>query len=216
MKRISLLVPIILVVLLSAGCGWPGIRGNGKQQTESRSVSEFTRINAGGFYEINWHSGPPALSVTTDGNLLSHITTSMKGDVLKIEIQGHIAPTEGIKITASSQSLKGAELRGAVELEATPLSGETFALETTGAAKVGLTGKVKRLLASLSGASKLRASDLNAETVEVSVTGAGKADVCASELLRAAITGAGEVSYSCHPKSVEKKITGAGKISARD
>ena len=35
-------------------------------------------------------------------------------------------------------------------------------------------------------------------------------------LKKAAITGAGWVSYAGNPKSVEKKITGAGKISPRD
>jgi hypothetical protein len=54
-----------------------------------------------------------------------------------------------------------------------------------------------------------------AQDVEISVTGAGKADVYASNLLRAAITGAGNVSYHGNPKSVEKKIAGAGKIEAR-
>jgi hypothetical protein len=61
----------------------------------------------------------------------------------------------------------------------------------------------------------LQAGDLMAQDVEISVTGAGKADVYASNLLRAAITGAGNVSYHGNPKSVEKKIAGAGKIEAR-
>ena len=46
--------------------------------------------------------------------------------------------------------------------------------------------------------------------------GAGKADVTASNSLKAAITGAGKVSYGGHPKSVEKKITGAGRIEPRE
>jgi hypothetical protein len=79
-----------------------------------------------------------------------------------------------------------------------------------------MAGKVNRLLADLTGASNLRAGDLSAENVELSVTGAGKADVTASNLLRAVITGAGKVSYGGNPKSVERKITGAGKIEPRD
>jgi hypothetical protein len=216
MKRSALLLALILSLVLAAGCDFRGIRGNGRIKTESRPVSAFTRVNAGGYYSIKWQPGQPALTVRTDENLLSHITTKMDGDVLRIELQGQIAPTDGIQIALSSPALKGADLSGAVKLEAQPLGGDTFALETGGATKVTLSGKVRRLLASLTGASKLQARDLSAETVEISVTGAGKADVCASELLRAAITGAGEVSYSCNPKSVEKKITGAGKIHPRD
>ena len=212
MKKINLIGALSLFVVLSAGCDWKGIRGNGNIKTEPRPVTAFTRIDAGGFYELEWHPGPPSFSLTTDENLLSHIKTSVAGDLLKIEMQGSIAPTHGIKMAITSPSLTGASLSGAVELNAAQISGATFALETSGAAKVTLAGKVNRLLASLTGASKLKAADLPADDVELSVTGAGKADVTASNLLRASITGAGKVSYGGQPKSVEKKITGAGKI----
>jgi len=216
MKKFQLLGAFSLLVFLAAGCDWRGIRGNGHIQTEQRSVSAFARVDAGGFYDLEWHPGAPSCSITTDENLLSHIETNMKGDMLRIELKDSIAPTRGIKVAISSPSLGGASLRGALHFEASQLSGGTFALETSGASRVTLSGKVNRLLASLTGASKLRATELTAEDVELSVTGAGKADVFASNLLRAAITGAGNVSYSGNPKSVEKKITGAGKISAHE
>jgi hypothetical protein len=216
MKKISLISALSLLVILSTGCDWKGIRGNGNIKTESRPVTAFARIDAGGFYILEWRPGAPSFNITTDENLLSHIKTSVEGDILKIEIDGAISPTRGIKIAIASPSLAGATFSGALKFDATQLSGGTFALETSGAANVTLAGKVNRLLASLTGASKLKAADLLAEDVELSVTGAGRADVTASNLLRASITGAGKVSYGGKPKSVEKKITGAGKISPRE
>ncbi|HEY2801629.1 MAG TPA: head GIN domain-containing protein [Chthoniobacterales bacterium] len=217
MKTKILLPALSLLVLFSAGCDWHRIRGNGHVVTDQRRVSAFSRVDAGGFYELEWHPGPPSCSITTDENLLSHITTRMDGTQLKIEMEeGPLAPTDGIKVVITSPSLNQAEFSGAVEFTASQLSGATFALETSGAANVTLSGKVNRLLASLTGASKLMAADLPAEDVEMSVTGAGKADVSASNSLRAAITGAGKVTYGGNPKSVEKKITGAGKIEPRD
>jgi len=73
MKNKPYIVALSLLVLLSAGCDWRGIRGNGTMKTEQRPVTAFTRIQAGGFYEIQWQPGPPSLSLTTDENLLSHI-----------------------------------------------------------------------------------------------------------------------------------------------
>jgi hypothetical protein len=216
MKNKNPIIALSLLVLLSAGCDWRGIRGNGNIKTEPRPVTAFARVDAGGFYELEWRPGAPSCSLTTDENLLSHIKTSLEGDLLKIEIQDSIAPTHGIKVIINSPSLTGASLSGAVELDAAQLSGATFALETSGATKVTLAGKVNRLLASLTGASKLRAVDLSTDDVELSVTGAGKADVTASNLLRVAITGAGKVTYGGNPKSVEKKVTGAGKIEPRE
>jgi hypothetical protein len=216
MKNKSFLIALSVIALFSAGCDWRGIRGNGVMKTEQRPVTSFTRVDAGGFYELEWKPGTPSCSVTTDENLLSHIETRVDGEVLKIEMHGSISPSRKIQIAISSPSLAGASLSGALRFSATQLTSSTFALETSGASKVTLAGKVNRLLASLTGASKLEATDLTAEDVELSVTGAGKADVTATNLLRAGITGAGKVSYSGHPKSVEKKITGAGSIKPRD
>ena len=217
MKNTLFLTVISLLFLCFAGCDeWRGIRGNGHIITEQRPVSAFTRIKASGFYRLQWQPGAPSCSLTTDENLLSHIKTTMEGDVLRIELEDSVAPTHGIKVALTSPSLTGADLGGAAEMEATQLNGGTFALQTGGATKVTLAGKVNRLLADLTGASKLQAADLAAGDVELSVTGAGKATVNATDLLKAAITGAGEVRYSGNPKSVEKHITGAGKIAPVD
>jgi hypothetical protein len=217
MKSHALLSLLALPLLLVAGCDWHRIRGNGHVTTEQRPVTDFTSIETGGFYELEWHPGPPSFSLTTDENLLSHITTKMVGKRLEIEMEhGAIAPSDGIKIAITSSALSAAELSGAVEFVATQLNGPKFALETSGAAKITLGGKVNRLLASLTGASKLVAEDLATEDVEVSVTGAGRADVTATNSVRAEITGAGKVVYGGNPKSVQKRITGAGSIRPRD
>ncbi len=216
MKHKILFSAFSLLVLFATGCDWKGIRGNGQIKTEPRTVTAFTRVDAGGFYKIEWQPGAPSCSVTTDENILPHIKTNIEGDVLHMALRESVAPTKGIKIVITSPSLSGASLSGALKFDATQLSGPSFALETSGASKVTLAGKVNRLLASLTGASKLSATDLSADDVELSVSGAGKADVTASNLLRAAITGAGKVTYGGHPKSLEKNITGVGKIEPRD
>ncbi len=210
------LLVLSLLCLFVAGCGWKGIRGNGVIKSDVRTVTAFSKIDAGGFYELSWQPGPPSLTVTTDENLLSHITTNVSGDQLKIDLDGAMAPTDGIKVIVTSPELTTVELSGAVEFLAKPLAGAKFSIDTSGAVKVTLAGKVARLLANLTGASKLAAADLQTEDVELSVTGAGKADVTATNSLKAAITGAGKVVYGGSPKSVEKNITGAGKIEPRD
>ena len=216
MKNKPYLAALTFLILFSAGCDWRGVRGNGNIKTEQRPVTTFNRIEAGGFYDIQWQPGPPSLSLTTDENLLPNIATSVNGNVLRIETHGQIAPTHGVRLVITSESLGGADLSGALKLEASQLSGDRFILETSGASKVTLAGAANRLAANLTGASKLNAAALQSQDVEISVTGAGKADVTATNTLKAAITGAGRVSYGGNPKSIEKKITGAGKISPRD
>ncbi|CAN5513627.1 head GIN domain-containing protein [soil metagenome] len=216
MKNKFSILALSLLVFLAAGCDWRGVRGNGTIKAEQRPVTDFTRIEAGGFYDIQWQPGPTSLSIETDENLLSNVETKVNGNVLKIEIHGQISPTRGIKIALTSPSLGGADLSGALKLKADGISGQRFTLETSGATKVTLAGRVHRLVASLTGASKLDADTLQTDEVEVAVTGAGKAEVNATKSLQAAITGAGRVTYGGNPKTVQKKVTGAGKISPRD
>lgn len=206
----------LFVLLLSTGCDWHRIRGNGKIITEQRTIGAFRQIVAQGYYKLSWHPGPVSCSVTTDENLLSHIRTSMSGDKLSIDMsEGVISPSNGIQIAISSPSLDTVRLSGAVEFQAEQLTGPKFAMETSGAAKVTLAGRVDRLLVDMTGASKLQAADLSTKDTELSVTGAGRADVTATNSLRAAITGAGKVTYGGNPQTVDRHITGAGKIEQR-
>lgn len=209
-------IAIVLTALLLPACRWAGLRGNGDITTENRPVENFVNVDAGGAFDVTWSSGTPTLSITTDQNLLSHIKTEVSGQKLKIDWDKQLAPTKGIKVKLTSNTLTGARFSGAVRFHATNLSGANFFLETAGAARITLEGNVNELTASLSGASKLLANSLHTQNTELSISGAGKAEVWSSDVLKVAISGAGKVSYWGNPKQVEKDISGAGKIQRRD
>ena len=215
MKKITISV-VVACLVLAAGCRWIGIRGNGHIKTDERTISAFANIDAGGAFEIEWKSGAPALSVTTDENLLAYVDNHISGDTLRLRTREQIWPTHGIKVVISSPTRAGAKLSGAVKLTANQISGPKFALESTGAARVTLDGSIDELLADMTGASELNAGGLQTKTAEISTTGAADAEVAVAETLKVAITGAGKVSYSGNPKTIEKHISGAGSIRHRD
>ena len=204
------------LVLGTAGCGWHGIRGNGHLVTDQRPVGDFSEIDASGAVQIEWRSGQPSLSITTDENVISHVRSELNGKRLRIYSHGNIWPTDRIKVMVSSPNRIGAKLSGATRLTANQLSGAKFAIESSGASKVTLDGKVDELLADMTGASKLEAGSLQTKTAEISTTGAGHAEVAVSESLKVAITGAGKVIYSGNPATIEKNITGAGSIKHKE
>jgi hypothetical protein len=206
---------LTFAALALGGCHITGIKGNGDVTTETRSIPDFTSVEADGALTLTWSNAPAALKITTDSNLLSHIETSMHGTKLRIHSRGQLRPTDGIKVTLSSSALSGARLTGAVRLTAAKLSGKGFYLEGTGATRVVADGTVNELLATMSGASKLDAESLQAETVELAISGAGKAEVAASKILKVSISGAGKVTYSGNP-TIEKHISGAGSVRQRD
>ncbi len=212
-------IPIVLLaacVVAFVGCHLPGVRGNGQIKTEERQVGTFANLDAGGAFEIEWESGSPALRITTDENLLPYIENNVSDDTLRLHTREHVWPTHGIKVVISSPTRTGGRIRGAVKLTVKQLSGPTFALESKGASEISLDGKVDRLLVDMTGASQLAADGLQAKTAEISTTGAGDAEVAVTDTLNVVITGAGKVTYSGNPATINKQITGAGSIRHRD
>ena len=215
MRKI-LIVLLVGCVVVVAGCHLPGVRGNGRIKTEERQVGAFANLDVGGAFEIEWETGSPALRITTDENLLPYIENNVSDDTLRLHTREHVWPTHGIKVVISSPTRTGGRTRGAVKLTVKQLSGPTFALESKGASEISLDGKVDRLLVDMTGASQLAADGLQAKTAEISTTGAGDAEVAVTDTLKVVITGAGKVTYSGNPPTINKQITGAGSIRHRD
>ncbi len=215
MNKITISVVAASLVLV-AGCRWIGIRGNGNIKTDERTISAFANIDASGAFTIEWQNGAPALRITTDENLLPYIDNHISGDTLRLRTHEQIWPTHGIKVLISSPTRAGAKISGAVKLIANQIAGPKFALESTGASRVTLDGSIDELLADMTGASELKASGLQTKTSEISTTGAADAEIAVANTLKVAITGAGKVTYSGNPKTIEKHITGAGSIRHRD
>lgn len=203
------------LLLLLSGCDL-GIRGNGRITTENRPINDFTAVEATGAVNVEWSPGGPAIAVTTDENLQRHIDTRVEGSKLIITSHGTLRPTRKMRVRITSRALNAAALRGAVQFRAANLNAPEFYLDAAGATDTTLAGRAGALTASMAGASRLRAEDLRTATTELAITGAGRADVFVTERLRAAISGAGKVRYAGNPKSVEKRITGAGNIRAKD
>ncbi len=215
MKTRILLLAALAVVVVITGCSGPGIQGDGMLTTTNMPIADFSALELSGGYEVQWSSGKPSLTISTDQNLLSHIATTSSGNSLRIKSTENLKPTKGIKIAVSSASLSDLHLNGAVNVTASRISGQELTLECSGASSVNLSGSVTKLQANLSGATKLIAGSLHTQDAKVSMSGACYGDVNASENLNASISGAGLLTYGGSPKSVEKSVSGVGKIQAR-
>ncbi len=213
MTRITTI--LIAAIALLAGCSRPGIKGDGVIKTEDRSVAEFSKIVVSGSYQIKWSQGKTGLNISTDQNLLPLIKTVVSGKTLKINSEGELAPTKNITIILSSSSLADVHLNGGNGFKASQLSGPELRLESTGASDITVDGSVTKLEAHLIGASQLNARSLQTQTATLSLVGASHAEVAVTDTLKVSVTGAGSLSYSGNPKSVEKNITGAGSIRHR-
>ncbi len=214
MKRTTIFI-LLLLTLAFTCCRWLGVRGNGHRTTEQRTTVDFSELQADGSFEIEWRSGPPALTITTDENLMSYVENDVHDNKLHLHTRERLLPTHGLKVVLSSSTRTASKLTGASELVAHQLTGESYAVQTTGAASLKLDGTVTNLLADMTGASELSAKSLLTRSAEISTTGAASAEVSVSESLKVTITGAGEVIYHGNP-SVQKNVTGAGEVRRKD
>ncbi len=203
---------LLLPLLFLASCDVTGLRGNGNLVTEQRAVTEFSNISAGGIFRIEWKSGPPSCTVTTDSNLLPYVTVKNDGAFLRLSTERSLNPHRNISVVVTSAKLEGVKLSGATRFTAHQVKGEKFFLSTSGASRVELDGAVDDLTASMSGASRLTASAFPTKRTELSIAGAGRAEVFVTEELKASIAGAGKVLYRGNPRRVQRDISGAGSI----
>jgi len=197
------------------GCSPAGIKGDGVVMTTNRPIADFSTLKADGAYQIKWSSDKPAITISADQNLLPLITTTVTGDMLHIDRKENLRPTKRIIINVSSASLKEVQLNGAVSLTASNVSGSNLKLESNGASSINVEGSVANLEANFSGAGSLDAKALQTQTAKVSLTGACSADVTVTQSLDASISGAGSITYGGNPTTVEKHVSGVGKIQSR-
>lgn len=218
MKTRLLLIALLLTATLS-GCGvwgvW-GVRGNGRIKEESRSISDFQKLEAGGAFTIIVKVGQsPSIKISADENLLKYIRTSVNGNTLEIDSKKNLNPKKEIRIYITTPELRSIEVSGANNVNVVGIRGSDFSVELSGAGNVDLNGEIDRLRAELSGAGNINAKNLKSRDVHISVSGAASADVYAKEYLDASVSGVGSINYYGNPEKTNTNVSGVGSISRK-
>lgn len=214
--KVKLISIALIIAFIATGCGFWGVRGNGRIKDEFRKVSEFSRIEAGGAFTIRVQVGETAsINVSAEENLLDFIRTRVRGNTLEIDTRKNISPRKEVIIEITTPSLEMIEVSGANNVTVENISGSDFNVELSGAGNVDLSGEVDRLKADLSGAGNINARNLKAKDVRISVSGAASADVFASRSLDASVSGVGSIDYYGNPEKTKTDVSGVGSISRR-
>jgi len=85
----------------------------------------------------------------------------------------------------------------------------------SGAGKIGASGTTEKLNINLSGAASLDMKGLVAKNVKIKLSGAGKAKINVLSSLDANISGIGSIEYYGNPETVNRNVSGLGKIVAK-
>ena len=210
------------------------IKGDGNLTSEERTVESFTDVKVSGMFDVVLVQGEPSVLIETDQNLLEHISTEVREEVLTVSSGDKYFNTDQLVITVFYRSLEEVKISGACELVTNgsinsdellvDISGAAeadltlnvtkFRMELSGGGEIELHGLAEDVEIDISGAAEVHAFNLESKTAEISVSGAGDVEINASEKLEVDISGAGEVDYKGDPE-IKQNISGVGELKKK-
>lgn len=215
------IISILLLAVLLTGCGAmkgfvEQVNGSGVIKSEKRNVGAFTALDTSGAFDIEVVcQKEPSLEIEGDDNILPLVKTEVRGGTLYLSPEKPYSTRKSVRVRITVPNLESISSSGAGGFRVTDVRNEQLKIDTSGASNIDLAGQTRSLDLDMSGASKVNSESLKAERVHISLSGAGKADVFASEELNAQVSGAGSVTYTGDPKTVNKKVSGVGSVSKR-
>lgn len=220
-RALRLLAVLALICLTAASAGaWPWdrdkIKGSGDLETRSFDVDDVDAIELNGALDINVSFGDrQSVEVTLDDNLFDNLELDVRGSTLTVDWEEDCKSHRKSRIDVVLKRLEEIELSGAGDVRIDDFRGERFEFTLNGAGDLDMNGRVDELDISISGAGDVDTRDLEARDVSVRISGAGDADVRATESIRAAISGVGDIKYHGDPQDVSKSVSGIGRIRSK-
>ena len=225
MKKLGLLVFIVALAIglaFSTSCSignfknLSGVQGSGTAKTETRNLSGFTKIDAGGAINVEVVVQKDfSVTVEADDNLLTNIKTETSGDTLKIYSEDRISPKTRINVKVSMPKIEGLDVSGASSGNVAGVNADSLELKASGASKIKIDGAAKELNADASGASTIDAENLKVGDADVEASGASNAIVAATNDLKVDASGASKITYIGEPKNIKQNSSGASSVTKR-
>ncbi|MFX0557669.1 head GIN domain-containing protein [Maribacter sp. CXY002] len=239
MKKLATLT-FLMAVTLSCSAQWgKTIKGNGNQVTIDRSTTDYDAITVSGWFDVDLIDGKEGqITLTGESNLLEHIITEVDNGKLTIKTEKglNLKPSNwngGIKIKVPIESVDAIALSGSGDIVGkktiktntfkTAMSGsgditldvEANTVEATmsGSGDITLSGTTENFNATVSGSGDIKAFDMEADNVDATVSGSADIKVTAKKMLKARVSGSGDITYRGNPDKIDTKTSGSGDIS---
>ncbi len=213
------------------------ISGSGKEVAIARSVGAFSTLRLDSSIDVHAHQGAtPGVTVHADDNIEPLVETVVEGDALVVRLKkgASFRTHHDVTVDVVFSTLTAAQQRGSgnliIDKLAAPkfessISGSgdlkigdaqlgAFALSIAGSGDVVISGTADDARFGISGSGDINAKNFAAKRVAVSISGSGDARVNASESIDAKVAGSGDVTYSGHPASVSRRVSGSGSVEA--
>jgi hypothetical protein len=220
-------------LLLLSSCRLGCVRGDGNQTTETRKVTDFTRVEVSGEFKVNLkQDSSSSLTINADDNLLKYIKTTVNGGKLHIYTKKNICSSGPMIINVGIHNITDVDASGAVEINSVgkivtkdihfDLSGATKVTmdlnaanvhtEGSGATRINLTGQASSHHVELTGAGRVNAFDFVVGDYNIDNSGATKCEINVLNSLNVHTSGASKIQYRGNPKTINNDKSGASSI----
>jgi hypothetical protein len=231
--KILVIVAAASVTLFSSCKKFRCVRGSGNVKTESRKVSDFTKIDVSGGFKVTLKQDSSlAVGISADDNLLKYIQTSVSGGKLRIKTKRNICGSGEITITIGMRNLEEIDASGAVEVRSDGLVNTSdLNIDLSGSTKVNLNlnarnvhtggsgsteiflkGQAASHNIDLSGSGKVEALDFIVGKYNIETSGATHCKINVLTDLSVHTSGASEIEYKGSPTKVTNDQSGASSI----
>lgn len=233
MKTKLLLAAGVIVLFFTACTDELFLHGNGIPVSEARLVPAFSSVSSEGNFEVHVTQGDVSeVLVHGESNLLPYIETDVRGNNLRIRLQGmHILKNRlPVEVFVTVPYIEKLVQSGSGVITTGKFNGESImyvvsgsgAIETSAEAKavdavvsgsgyLYLTGAAQDARMTMSGSGKIGAWNFSVRNCDAQITGSGDIWIDVDYYLKAVISGSGNVFYSGTPR-IEMVVSGSGGV----
>jgi hypothetical protein len=234
MRRNMWIYGMIAITALFAACG-DCIRGEGEPITQLLELDQISSITVGGSHDISIAQGnEQKIEITAPQNIIELINknVSLGSWEIKfdncvrssdIQIQITVPDLKSIRI-AGSGNVKGLNnlnfqelnlsIAGSGDMELTVNTGKINS-SILGSGNIRLKGSSLNHNISIQGSGDIKAGDFETVNTKVEIIGSGDADIFATELIEANITGSGDIRYKDTGVRITADVKGSGELSRK-
>ena len=204
------------VAVLPSACTWGSaggmVVGSGSVTSDTRSVSEFTEVEAGAGIQLELATGPRKVVVIAQPNIVDITTTEVSGPRLVVETtSGYVTP-QGLVVKVTAPGLTGIELSGGASASGTAGTPENLAITMTGGARAELSGSTSNLDLEASGGAIPNLGELRATKAKVNLSGGVVATVTVSGSLTGSASGGVVLTLTTQPTHTDVQTSGGAVL----
>lgn len=240
MKTIKQGIVLLFISAIFASCGvdmFNRIDGDRNVVSKERKIGEdFSRVKVSSGIDLYIKQGNKTeLTVEADENLHDYIITEVRGDQLKIYVDGNIwrakarkvyltvISIEELKATSGSDVFSQGVIK-AKDLDLSTSSGADMRIEidaynvtthSSSGSDLRVSGKANTHETSASSGSSINAYGLESKEVTAKVSSGADIGVFASESINARASSGGDIRYKGNPEKVNKKTSSGGGVRSR-